>query len=72
MARLWEIREDYESDYRHSSFEDELHKAYKKGCKHGYEKAMEEMEYRKGGMNYRKNEDDEDYAEYRRGGRMGR
>ena len=67
MARLWEIREDYESDYRHSSFEDELHKAYKKGCKHGYEKAMEEMEYRKGGY-----KDDEDYAEYRRGGRMGR
>lgn len=70
MARLWEIREDYESDYRHSSHEEELHKAYKKGCKHGYEKAMEEMEYRKGDMGYRKYEDDEDYAEYRRGGRM--
>lgn len=76
MARLWEIREDFEPEYRHSSpSEEELYKAYKKGYKHGYEKAMEEMEYRtnyRGGMDYRKKDDDEDYAEYRRGGKMGR
>lgn len=63
MARLWEIREDFEPEYRRNS-DEELYKAYKKGCKHGYEKALEEMGYRM--------RDDEDYAEYRKSGKMGR
>lgn len=68
MARLWEIREDYEPEYHHGS-NPELLKAYKEGCKHGYKKAMKEMEeheyrgYRES-PSYR-DDDDDDYG-YRR------
>lgn len=73
MARLWEIREDYEPEYRQSGKHSELQKAYKEGCIHGYEKAMkelDEMEYRRGGsyIKYRDHDDEDDY----RGGRMRR
>ena len=65
MARLWEIREDY--DYRHGEYE--VEKAYKEGCMHGYKKALREFE----SMDHRGyREEDDDYMEYRRGGRMRR
>ena len=72
MARLWEIREDYEPDFYNERGDkgSEYHKAFKEGCMHGYKKAMkefDEMEYRhypSHGREY------EDYTEYRRmGGR---
>lgn len=73
MAKLWEIREEYSPEYRHEGMSAELHKAFKEGCKHGYKKAMQELEeteYRGHYpyITYR----DEDDMDYRRGGKMGR
>ena len=46
MARLWEIREDYEPDFYNERGDkgSEYHKAFKEGCMHGYKKAMKEFE----------------------------
>lgn len=52
MRRIWEIDEGYERDgidfdghmgFRHDEMSLAEEHAYKKGCEHGYRKAMEEV-----------------------------
>lgn len=73
MARLWEIREDYEPDYydERGGKSSEWHKAFKEGCMHGYKKAMkefEELEYRSHGTPHYSTREMEDYIDYRKMG----
>ena len=47
---MWEIREDYDDYGRGFGMRSEVEEAYKEGCRHGYKKAMEEMQ---DGIGYR-------------------
>ena len=71
----WSIIEEGRDEYGHMGFREEAEmEAYKRGCRHGYEKAMREIH---GDMGRRATYGERDYDDYggmserRRYGRMG-
>lgn len=73
IMSYWEIMEESD-DYGRNGFgmrEDEVERAYREGCKKGYEKARQEMMGERGGYGYGERRMPPYYPEYQMGMRGG-